>query len=313
VISVDVHTSLAEADRADVFALIDSVTRLRGDRPLSDQHWLNLTHGTKGESHALLAHADNHLVGYGQIMSGNQAWSVELVLDPTFDREHTEALTRTMITRALDVIAEAGGGTVYWWVVDPSAVIIDIALRAGLHHGRTLIQMRVPLPLDIPFELATRPFVVGADERAWLEVNNAAFAAHPEQGGWDLEALLQREQEEWFDPSGFLLHERDGQLAGFCWTKLHTRPLDAPDAPAALGEIYVIAAHPAFHGHGLGKALTIAGLASIAARGVHTGMLYVDRDNTTAVSMYSRLGFSVHHTEQAFVGTVAPSRQEGTR
>ena len=110
--------------------------------------------------------------------------------------------------------------------------------------------------------------------------------------------LRQRQREPWFDPSGFLLHERDGRLAAFCWTKLH----DAPRLEAVVGEIYVIAVDPDFHGLGLGRQLTIAGLDVIARRGVTTGMLYVDAANDTAVGMYERLGFHTHRTDVAFSG-----------
>jgi mycothiol synthase len=241
----------------------------------------------------------DHPVGYAQVAKGDRSWALELVIDP-HHRVRGADIGTELVTAALGVVATEGGGHVHLWVPKPGAHHDEIAARTGLTAGRELLQMRCTLPLDERWSLDVRAFEPGRDEDAWLEVNNRAFHWHPEQGGWDLETLLSREKQPWFDPAGFLLHER-GRLAGFCWTKVHD------DTEPRLGEIYVIAVDPDFQGLGLGRALVLAGLDSLARRGLTVGMLYVDRTNTGAVHLYEDLGFSVDHVDRAYVTDVLPT------
>jgi mycothiol synthase len=197
-------------------------------------------------------------------------------------------------------IARDGGGRTELWIHHATDEDDGAPLACGFARWRELWQMRCPLPAA-PSTIWVRAFT-DADADDFLAVNNRAFAWHPEQGNMTHEGLAQRQAESWYDPRGFLLHVREGRLAGFCWTKLHP-PTDA-DPP--LGEIYAIAVDPDFHGRGIGGPLTLAGLQWLAAQGPRTGMLYVEHDNHAAVATYRRIGFDVHHADRAYELDVAP-------
>jgi mycothiol synthase len=241
-------------------------------------------------------------VAYAQAEWTARRWEVELVVDPDRRGEAPE-VGAPALTAVLDRVRAGGGGQAYLWVSRPTDADDRMAGAAGFEPDRDLWQMVVPLPTGLPWQVDTRPFVVGKDEAPWVEVNNRAFAWHAEQGGWTVEDVLAREAEPWFDAEGFLLHERDGRLAGFCWTKVH----DRHEPP--LGEIYVIAVDPDFVGLGLGRALTLAGLDHLARRGLTVGMLYVDAGNTPAVRLYESLGFTIDHVDRAYRADVTPQQQ----
>jgi mycothiol synthase len=163
--------------------------------------------------------------------------------------------------------------------------------------------LRDPLPEPSwPAGVTLRTFERGRDEESWLRLNALAFAHHPEQGAWTRIDLELREQEDWFDPAGFFLAERDGTLAGFHWTKVHP---DDGEGDGPVGEVYVVGVDPAEQGTGLGKALTVLGLRYLQSRGLPAVMLYVDGDNEAAVALYGKLGFTRWHADLMYAAAKA--------
>jgi mycothiol synthase len=297
---LEVKRQMGAGDIAAVSELLDLAYQVDGHRPLGEHQWLDLVQGGRQGFAGLVAWepGHEHPVGYAQVTRGHDTWALEFVVDP-HHRNARDNIGLQLVRAALDVVATEGGGHVHLWVPKPKPEHDEIAATCGLQRGRELLQLRRALPVHEAWSLDTRPFEPGRDEDAWLAVNNRAFDWHPEQGGWDRETLAQREAEPWFDPKGFLVHERDGQLAGFCWTKVHA------DHDPPLGEIYVIAVDPSFQGLGLGRQLVLAGLDSLYQRGLRVAMLYVDADNTGARALYDALGFALDHVDRAYVGDVA--------
>ncbi|MER7028394.1 mycothiol synthase [Streptomyces ramulosus] len=294
---IRVADTLTSQEAAEVLALIEQAARTDGQPAVSEQGRLQLRGGAReGVRHLLVtvpseeAEDGVELVGYGQLEDTDpvEAPAAELVVHPAHrGRGHGRALGNELLAQS--------GRRLRVWAHGGHAAARHLAQTLGLTKFRELRQMRRPLTnLDLPEPrlpegVTVRTFQPGQDDAAWLEVNAAAFAHHPEQGSLTQRDLDDRKAEAWFDPKGFFLAEREGTLVGFHWTKVH--------ADEGLGEVYVVGVRPGAQGGGLGKALTAIGLRHLAAEGLPTAMLYVDADNTAAVTVYERLGFVTHETD----------------
>ncbi len=293
-IAVEVVDAPGNGIADDVLDLAARSATVDGYTFLSDHLRLDLT---TDDGPPLVARAvdDGTLVAYAQASTAHSGWIVESNVDPALRRRDASVHER-LLRALLDRLAhDDPGAAVTWWIHDPGDAEAALAVSLGLTFDRELLQMSRSLPVERTSSVATRDFEIGRDEQAVLDVNNRAFASHSEQSGWTIDTMAQRERESWFDAHGLRLHERDGRLAAFCWTKLHR---DASGERDEAGEIYVIAVDPDFQGLGLGSELTVAGLESIHARGVTSAFLYVDAANT-AVAMYERLGFDVSRRDRA--------------
>jgi mycothiol synthase len=302
-LSISTHP-LSAPDVGRVLELASAAASADGVAPLSEDVLLQVRHGSTPPARdievvsASPAERDQAMVGYAHLDAPDDAGqdgdiTAELVIHPAHRRR---GYGTSLLGRVLEL---ADGHGVRIWAHGDLPGTAALAAKSGLTRIRALFQLRMPLakvpgtdPV-FPDGVTIRTFVPGEDEAAWLGLNHRAFAHHPEQGSWTIKDLRLREEEPWFDPNGFFLAERDGQVVGFHWTKVH----QPDDGTAPIGEVYVVGVDPGQQGGGLGRALTLTGLAHLRRLGLAEVMLYVDEDNTAAVTMYTALGFGRWSTD----------------
>jgi mycothiol synthase len=279
--------------QVSVLALISAATDHDGIPPISEHVLLHLRHGGDKDDRHFIIENQAGIVGYAHldltdIVAGPSA---ELVIHPDH-RGHG-------LGRSLLVEICRNSSPRFWSHGDlPNAQ--KLAKENGLQRVRTVIQLRRPLTEHLPevtMQTTMRSFLPGLDDDVWLALNNRAFHNHPEQGEWTFSNLQDRMKETWFDARGFLLLTQGEQLIAFCWTKIHGGHLYSHDDYKThdhdpIGEIYAMGVDPNFQGKGLGRAITIAGLAYLRRQGLMSAMLYVDAENRAAIKLYKNLGFT---------------------
>lgn len=291
---------LDPADIAVVEALISTATATDGIAPVSEQarHALSDRAARSDAGEHAVRRVAGVVVGYANLVPAHDEHPAmaEVVVGP-------DARGRGIGTELVAAALAHGGRGGRVWAHGDLAPARAVAARLGLRPARELLQLRRSLPRDdtdadalpdlvVPQGVLLRTYAGPADDAELLRVNNAAFDWHPEQGGWTEAEIAARRAEPWFDPLGvFLATDPDGRLLGFHWTKVEAPPL---------GEVYIVAVDPPAHGRGLGRALTLAGLRHLRARGLDSVLLYTEGDNAAAVRTYGKLGFLRYRTDLAY-------------
>lgn len=200
--SIETYSVLTSDQAEDVLRLLSEAARTDGQQAVSEQGRLQLKGGSReGVRHLLLTLGDE-LVGYAQLEDTDpvEAPAAELVVHPAHrGHGHGRALGSAMLHES--------GKRLRVWAHGGHSAARHLAQVLGLTLFRELRQMRRPLEgLDLPGPklpegVTVRTFVPGQDDAAWLAVNAAAFAHHPEQGSLTQRDLDDRTAEPWFDPA----------------------------------------------------------------------------------------------------------------
>ena len=282
----DWHRGAGGAD--DVRRIVRAAEQHDGRGALDEAAVLALRNRGLSDATAFLAHLDGAAEGFAYVHGlGSGQPAIDLVVSPDARRR---GLGHELADAAIDAVPPDARLTAWAHGNHPGSAVL--AKRCGFDPVRELWLMRRPgsleMAVDAPSGYRIRAYRPGGDDAAFLAVNAAAFAAHPEQGSLDRRGLLERMAEPWFDPAGFLVAEHDGRLVGFHWTKVHQ---DGRRRPAC-GEVYVIGVSPDAQGSGIGRALLAAGLRYLRGKGMPEVILYVEGDNEGAVRLYERHGFT---------------------
>ena len=283
----DATNPLTPDESAAVLALASEAAAVDGSQALSEQFRLSVrAREHDGVDHLLATGAGGELVGYAQSRTGDGPPSGELVVAPATRRSGVGSALLASLPDGIRLWSHATGAA-----ADAAAAFARanglVAVRSLHVMGRSLRDGPAWPSASLDPRYAVRSFEPGRDEDAWLALNAAAFAHHPEQGSLRRADLDQRTAEPWWDPAGLILVvEADAPdvIAASHWTKV-----DPPGGD--VGEVYVVAVSPARQGQGLGRAVTILGLDHLRSLGLDRVVLYVDEDNVAAVRTYAALGF----------------------
>ena len=283
--------------------LIAAAEAADGGPPVSDQAVLGAAQGRRALLVLTEAPADREaaadpapgpaavgIVGEGE---------VDLVVDPA-------RRGRGVGAAALRLLLARADGELRAWAHGENPAAESLLRSAGFAPVRSLFRMALdpgllpdpepgPLAVAFPEGLRLRAFDPGrpGDAEAWVRVNAAAFAAHPEQGRITLEDFALLRRESWFDPRDLLLladvaAEASGdRLAGSTWIKT------LRSGGAVECELYAVGVHPDYAGRGLGRLLLRVTLARMAEHAPERVTLYVDGENTRAVRLYEAAGFTI--------------------
>ncbi len=272
--------------RTEIQDFLDQIEAADGFPPMSEAKIARLANR---ESVVVVAE-DDTVMGVGVAAThaqgdGTVHWSVETAVPRSMRFDAFEA---AVVSAALALVPRGAAHSVWSSRATLAGALEDL----GFAVVRSLAYMSVALPLERrQTEHVIRCFR-SADTAGFLSANAEAYRGHREASSLTNDEFQELRTAPWFDEAGLLVLEREGEIVGFCWTKMH---------PGGNGEIYRIGVVPAYQGMGIGRALLVAGLQHIETQpDVERATLWVDTANASAMTLYTSIGMTVERVNSEY-------------
>jgi len=196
---------------------------------------------------------------------------------------------RRLVRKALQWAELLKASVVHIQAPSDGADAHHILVTEGFRTVRRYWQMRrqadeVPSQ-ELPESFSFRSLSLGQDEEALTELQNIAFGQNWGFSPNTVEEIRARVRLKRCDPEGIIFVADRSRLVAYNWT------MTASGDAGSTGWIAMTGVHPDYTGRGLGRAVVVAGMHYLKAKGVDGIELEVDSENVPARALYLKLGF----------------------
>ena len=240
------------------------------------------------EEHCYVAETQNSLVGF--VLIAPELPIGRAVASGGVLRLHrNRGIGRRLVRQAIEHAQGLGASVLHAEVSSDGASASHLLESEGFYPVRRYWQMRWEVDgvpnVELPEGFSLHPFRPGQDDEALTQLQNAAFGDNWGFCPNTVEEIIARVRLNRVDPDGIILVMDGGRPAAYNWT------LRASNEAGSTGWIAMTGVHPDYRGRGLGRAVVVAGMEHLKARGVDGIELEVDSDNVPARELYQKLGF----------------------
>ena len=244
---------------------------------------------------------DGRLIGVAAVraeLADDATVPMRLALDPSLRQP---ALARALVDAAVDLARATGARRARLWLPTDATWAVDAAKQAGFRAVRSVAHMLLGAEVPTP----TAPAVPGLHIRAIQPGEEDALLAALNRnwsGTWGFVPI----------PRAMLDQDLDGQRQGMLLGFLEPQPkivatchaVYAPSEQNPDGHprawISNLTVDPEYRQRGIARAMLVAGIAHLRARGARSITLGVDADDPAPMRLYRSAGFVVVSHQQAW-------------
>ena len=243
----------------------------------------------KPEENCFIAERDGSMAGFA-IVSPELPISRAVASGGVSPDHRRMGIGCTLLRAGLDRAADLGVSVLHVQTRSDRAPATRLLESSGFRPVRTYCRMTwqgdTVADAEIPAGYSLRTFAETADSEALTRLQNAAFA---DSWGFSPNSVEDVEARLGFKTSphdGILLVMDDSEQVAYNWT------FYAAGDSESIGRVSMTGVHPDHRGRGLGRAVLLAGIQSLMAKGVDQIELEVDHENFAASELYRSVGFT---------------------